>query len=232
MHVGADVPAGLAEAQTQDKVKTNIFGIGFSAGERVTIGCSRKGRIWSRQTSPDLLSWIEWCRQIGAKIQNNAYSEEDILKNSIVPVDIDARPALMPLGIEWPDTFYSRTEDATKVYFGDQRHDFYEVGLELLNRDLVNPIKFRVFTPTASATYAIQFSKTGAEYVPVDKANVSIGVGKRKRTLPEWFQLESPIVRFEQDAFTKDHQLCRPHLVRVAPFDVARIQGWSWAGII
>lgn len=231
MHVGADVPAGLADAQTQNKIKTNIFGSGFSEGERVTIGCSRKGRIWSRQTAPDLLAWIEWCRLVGLKLQNRSFSEEDILKNSIIPTDIENRPDLMPLAIEWPDSFYLRNEDATHVYFGDKQHDFEEIGFELEEPDLLKPIRFRVFSVDQTATYEVHFSKNGASYTPVSNGIVSIGVGRRKKSLPEWFGLEPPIIRFENDSFTKDNQLCKPFQARLAPFDAGKIEAWTWDNV-
>lgn len=228
MHVGADVPAGLADAQTQNKIKTNIFGSGFSDGERVTIGCSRKGRIWSRQTAPDLLAWIEWCRLVGRKIQNRSFSEDEILRNSIIPTDIEVRPELMPLAIEWPDSFYVRNEDATRFYFGDREYDLEEIGFELVDPNLTGPIRFRVFTVDQSATYEVHFAKTGASYAAVSNGIVSIGVGRRKKTLPEWFRLEPPIIRYENDSFTKDNQLCKPFEVRQAPFDAGKIEAWTW----
>ncbi len=231
MHVGLDVPAGLADAQTQNKVKTNIFGSGFSEGEHVTIGCSRKGRIWSRQTAADLLSWIDWCGKIGAKLQNRTFSEEDILKNSIVPMEIETRPDLMPLAIEWPDGFYLRAEDATTIYINDLEYDFDQVGMELVNPDRSGPIKFRVFTNDHTAVYDVNFSKTGASYTPVSGAGISIGVGRRRRPLPDWFRQEAPIIRFEQDSFTKDNQLCRPYQPRLAPFDATQILDWDWDNI-
>lgn len=231
MHVGLDVPAGLADAQTQNKVKTNIFGSGFSEGERTTVGCSRKGRIWSRQTAPDLFTWIEWCRGVGAKLQNASFSEEDILKNSIIPVEIEVRPDLMPLAIEWPDSFYMRTEDATQVYFGDEKYDFDQIGLELIEPDRLKPIRFRVFTNGQSAIYQIHFSKTGASYAPVSNGIVNIGVGRRRRPLPDWFGQEPPIIRYEQDSFTKDNQLCRPYQPRLAPFDGKQIMAWTWENV-
>jgi superfamily II DNA or RNA helicase len=231
MHVGADVPAGLAEAQTQNKIKTNIFGSGFSDGERLTIGCSRKGRIWSRQTAPDLLAWIEWCRHVGLKLQNRTFSEDEILRNSIIPTDIETRPDLMPLAIEWPDSFYVRNEDATHLYFADKQYDFEEIGLELVDPDLAKPIRFRVFAVDQSATYEIQFSKTGASYTAVSNGIVSIGVGRRKKPLAEWFRQEPPIIRFENDSFTKDNQLCKPFQARLSPFDAGKIDAWTWDNV-
>jgi superfamily II DNA or RNA helicase len=228
MHVGLDIPAGLADAQTHNKIKTNVFGSGFSDAERITIGCSRKGRIWSRQVAPDLHAWIEWCNQVGAKLQNRSFSEDDILKHSIIPTEIEERPALMPLSIEWPDSFYLRNEDATAIYFEDEKFDFDRVGLEIANADLTSPVYFRIFSTESSTTYKIEYSREGASYVRVEGPQVSIGVGRRKKSLPDWFRLEPPIIRFENDAFTKDNQLCRPYEVRIVPFESSRMEAWDW----
>jgi hypothetical protein len=73
----------------------------------------------------------------------------------------------------------------------------------------LRPIRFRVFTVDQSATYEVQFSKSGASYTPVSDCIISNGVGRRKKLLPEWFRQEPPIIRFEQDSFTRDNLLCR-----------------------
>jgi len=65
MLVGADIHPGLAEGQTRTKVKTSVFAAGFTAGRHVTVGCSRKGRIWSRRSAAGLHEWVEWCKSIG-----------------------------------------------------------------------------------------------------------------------------------------------------------------------
>jgi hypothetical protein len=65
----------------------------------------------------------------------------------------------------------------------------------------------------------------------VSNGIVSIGVGRRKKSLPEWFGLEPPIIRFENDSFTKDNQLCKPFQARLAPFDAGKIEAWTWDNV-
>jgi superfamily II DNA or RNA helicase len=231
MFVGGDIYSGLADANLANKVKTNVFASGFEGGERVTIGCSRKGRLWSYQIARSLFEWMSWCHDVGSKIADSSISEDDILKNTIVPTDIEERPKLFALAIEWPDSFYARTEDAIHIGFGQSKYSFHEVGLELINPDDSSPIRFRVFTETDSATFEIKYSKTGAEYIPLDQKNVMISVGRKVRTLPEWFHVDPPIVRFENDTFVEDNQLCQPYTSRVVAFDSGRIQAWSWQGV-
>ena len=143
-------------------------------------------------------------------------------------MEIELRPDLMPLAIEWPDSFYLRREDATQIYFGDRVYDFDQVGLQLVNPNRSKPIHFRVYTNDQTAIYQVHFSKAGASYSPVSNGIVSIGVGRRKRPLPDWFRQEPPIIRYEQDSFTKDNQLCRPYQPRIAPFDGSQIMDWTW----
>jgi superfamily II DNA or RNA helicase len=50
-HTGSDVETGISEAQKKNTIKSNLFGVGYEKGEKVSIGCSRKGRIWSRRTN-------------------------------------------------------------------------------------------------------------------------------------------------------------------------------------
>lgn len=231
MHVGADVPAGLADAHTENKVKTNIFGSGFEEGERVTVGCSRKGRIWSRRVADGVAEWVEWCRHLGAKMDDGTFSEEEILKHSIVPEDIEKRPDLMPLAIEWPDFFYAHNNTRIEVRFGRQSYDFEEVGFDLVDPDLVSPIRFRLHAAKASSEYGIRYSKDRADYVRVSGEDIEIVIGRRRRSVPHWFSLHPPIVRFEQDSFTKGNQLCRPYVRIVEPFDRNAIEAWDWSGV-
>jgi len=60
-YAGANVTEGFTDAEAQTKAQTNIFGSGFEDGERVTIGASRKGRVWSYRAAETLKHWVDWC---------------------------------------------------------------------------------------------------------------------------------------------------------------------------
>jgi len=231
MLVGADIHSGLAEAQTQTKVKTNVFASGFQAGQLVTVGCSLKGRIWSRRSADGLLEWVEWCKSIGTQLQDATFSEQNILDNSIVPEDISQRPALVPLAIEWPDGIYERDDALIQIQFDSRKTPLYNVGLELLTHDETSPIQFRIFTEKDSSEYELRYSKAGVDYVLLQGPDVEITIGKRRKLLREWFQGAPPIVRFEHDSFTEDNQFCRPFKLRVAPFSPDWIEAWTWKGV-
>jgi hypothetical protein len=52
-------------------IKNNLFGNGFRAGERVSIGCSTKGKVWSYMTG-NLLEYQEWARHIGKLLEDTS----------------------------------------------------------------------------------------------------------------------------------------------------------------
>lgn len=58
MFVRVDIQDGLSQAQQQGKLKSNTFGRGFELGEKVTVGCSHRGRIWSYRIASDVSQWV------------------------------------------------------------------------------------------------------------------------------------------------------------------------------
>jgi len=103
MFTGSDVQAFLDSSQSHGKEKTHVFGDGFDGKSRVTMGTSKKGRVWSWQEAKDLLEWKKWCVGVGAKLIDSSIEPDSFLQDSMVPEDISGPPALHPLTIEWPD---------------------------------------------------------------------------------------------------------------------------------
>src|SRR5690606_20879100 len=78
----------------RSRSKTNLFGLGYvdvditdDIGRLIgrhpakeTIGCSRKGKFWSYQTSNSFSEWIDWCQALGRKLLNASITPETILR--------------------------------------------------------------------------------------------------------------------------------------------------------
>jgi len=60
MLAGSDVLEGITPAQAGTKTKTNLFALGYEDGERATLGCSLKGRLWSNRVAEDISEWAQW----------------------------------------------------------------------------------------------------------------------------------------------------------------------------
>lgn len=231
MHTGADVGEYFTAAHLETKTKTNLFGRGYEAGDRATIGISTRGRLWSFKKAADLSSWVDWCHYVGDKLLNDRINVDHILRGAIIPVPVTERPSLAPLAIEWPEEFYNRDEELVSVAFGERIVPFYEVGLELVNHERTGPLRFRVFTANEAREYQVQFSEGGPSYTPTGWDEAEILVGKRRRPLSEWFRSETPRILFEQDTLIEDDHL---HVYRPGdkqPYPREKIQAWDWTGV-
>ena len=111
LRTGPDVEAGLSELDKRKSSKANVFGVGYESGEEISIGCSYKGRVWSRRVA-NLKTLTQWCSLVGSKVINKSIDPDQVLRGTLVKVPIDKRPALMPIGISWPHQIYCEPESA------------------------------------------------------------------------------------------------------------------------
>src|SRR5229473_5861593 len=80
--MGSDVGPALLDVQLRRARKSVLSGTGYENGERVTVGASRKGRVWSHQRERvDRL--VEWCKGIGAKLIDTSIDPEEVLKGTL-----------------------------------------------------------------------------------------------------------------------------------------------------
>lgn len=229
MLVGADTTEGLDPAQSANKTKTNIFGHGYENEEKVTIGCSLKGRIWSWQVVDDLSRWVDWCQAVGEKLVDDKINIEAVFGNFVKPEYATVRPKLVPLSIEWPLAFISEQEHKISVAINHQEVLLFDAGIEIVDYTSEQAITFRVFANSESADYTVVFSPEGTYYVPLaDEARIQ--VGRRTRPLSEWFRKYTPKIFFEQDTVMEHDYILRMSR-EVVPFDLEKIEHWDWSGV-
>jgi superfamily II DNA or RNA helicase len=231
MYIGADIREGLSQANLQTKRKSNIFGRGYEAGEKASIGCSAKGRIWSHQIAYDLSEWMAWCHGIGTKLLDERISIQRILEHVIVPTVITQRPPLVPLTIEWSEHFYTMDEQVVVLDVRGDLVPLVDVGLELTGHADTGPLRFRVFTPQKAVEYEIVFGERSVQYRPVDGSEATLRLRRRSLPLSAWLDGEPPIVRFESGAFLIYNNLFELHREGLLPFAADRIVPLDWSGV-
>lgn len=230
MFTGDDIRAFMDASQLHGKEKTHVFGDGFDGASRVTIGASKKGRVWSWQEAKDLLDWKKWCIGVGAKLIDPLIEPDSFLLDSMVPEDIVKPPDLYPLTIEWPDEFYQRSEESIVIDRGTVRAPFFDVGIDLIDPAPGQQIRFSVFTEEFSASYRLKFTETNVVYAP-DGEDLLLRVGRKSFNLSEFFSIAHPIIRYEKDCFSRGDQLLRPRQPRLHVFNSEKIQTWEWKGV-
>ena len=230
MHVGTDIKEGLSRASISGRKKSNLFSRGYENGESVTIGASHKGRIWSHMIADDISEWVDWCHHIGGKLLDETISTDKILEHAIIPEEIQTRPSLVPLMIDWPPYFLVRNDEAIYVEVNKKSVPFYESQLDITTFNDTEPIRFRISIDEEFADYEIVFKGKNIDFLPISKSTAFLSTSSKRASLSEWFQDESPIIRFEDTSIMEFNELFQPKIER-EPYDISKIVSWNWTGV-
>jgi hypothetical protein len=230
MHVGADVYEGFPVAEQQSKSNTNIFVVAYQEGERVTLGAARKGRIWSQQAADSVLEWMQWCRRLGPKLQDDSISLDALFRSFVRPQPLEARPELMPLAIDWPWVAYVGVSDSVKLDIEGMEGLLVDAELVLNEHSEHGPISFEVRVGDVALPY---------EAVVEDGALVHRALGPeahvvRERLEPEalsaYLDREGTTVWFEQEVVIEGSVLYRLQRDQ-PPIELDRLVVLSWDGV-
>ena len=111
----------------------------FSGGEQTSIGAGKRGRVWSNLRLR-VSNFSEWCKQAGEKIANDEIEPEEVLKGTLIPRMVMARPSTVAIGVDWPVQLIDFNESVTAFSFEYISEVFTtHVGLELVEYVSVKP---------------------------------------------------------------------------------------------
>uniref|UniRef100_UPI003A9334CF DEAD/DEAH box helicase n=1 Tax=Marinobacter sp. TaxID=50741 RepID=UPI003A9334CF len=128
MHVGRDINQVISDIEKGNATKSNIFATGFESGERTTVGCSHKGKIWEMNSSP-INYWVEWCKRMSLKLNDNTIDPGDVLKNVM---RVDKIEDQWPEGLffaDWPESIAIENEQKISLYFQGETFNLLDVEL-------------------------------------------------------------------------------------------------------
>lgn len=128
MHVGRDINQVISDIEKGNATKSNIFATGFEDGERTTVGCSHKGKIWEMNSSP-INYWIDWCKRMSVKLNDNTIDPADVLRNVMRVEQINDR---WPEGLfyaDWPESIAIENEQKISLYFQGETFNLLDVEL-------------------------------------------------------------------------------------------------------
>jgi hypothetical protein len=227
---GGAIEDVLTPAQTGTKSKTNVFGRGYESGSKVTIGCSRRGRIWSMKVAGDLSEWVNWVDIVGTKLLDESIDTTEVMKGVIIPKFVTARPReYVPISVDWPEELYQRNEEWIYVIIDGHDVPFFQVELQVDSPSKDGPIGFSLLADGRKVAYRLKFTSGGVTFQSVEDVEAKIKIGNRQWKLSEFFESFSPVVYFDKDSFLEDSHLFtvnRAHHL----FDHSRISSWDWTG--
>ncbi|MCY4404546.1 MAG: DEAD/DEAH box helicase family protein [Candidatus Poribacteria bacterium] len=229
MRAGVDIEPGLTQIQRQRASKSNIFGFGFENGYRTSIGCSYKGRIWSRKKT-NLNSLRKWCSNIGQKVLDDTIDPDEVLKGTLVPRIISQKPDKMPIGIEWPEKIIKEDETTFSFLVDNKELHLYQTDIIIIDPSVNGDIKFALLSENAKIELQLIVSKNNFKFAVIGNKKVMVRKNAYSVDIIEFFYNDPPKIWFvdgsllEGNIYTELNKEYDPYLQE-------DIQTWNWKGI-
>ena len=170
MYAGANVTDGFPAAEEATKVQTNLFTAGFRDGERVTVGVSLKGRVWSYLIARTLLDWVEWCRDTGSRLIDDSIDVAAVKRNFIRPEVLEAWPDEVVLGADWPTELLMSPPISLAVRLENHSVPLTEIDLSAQSElSSSGDVRITLASDVASVQYDIILNKDGMRAQAVDE---------------------------------------------------------------
>jgi hypothetical protein len=230
MLVGTNVTEAFPTAEAQTKTQTNIFAYGFQNGQRVSVGASLKGRIWSHRAADTLMEWVEWCDVMGGQLVDENINIEDVIAGFIQPKDVVERPALVPLALEWSPAMLSRISENLHLQFNGQSWPLIDTDLVITDFSTTGPISFKLVSPHWEANYTLTLGNNKLEFRPV-AAEAMVVTARNTIPLTTFLNQYGLIVIFEKEAIVDPNAILVQPNRDLPPFPVDKLQVLDWSGI-
>lgn len=159
--MGPDVGSRLSEATLETTTKAVLAGVGFEHGGQASIGAGKRGRVWSALRLR-INEFSAWCKHVGAKLVDSNIDPEEVLKGTLIPLLVSARPASVPVGVDWPTEVLDLVESATKISFSDTIEEHLtNVSIELRDYTDTGPLILRIFCDRSEVLVRLNFVNRG-----------------------------------------------------------------------
>lgn len=187
MSVGSDVAEALSIADKQKGEKAFVMGMGFEKGEPVNIGASYKGRVWSKMAG-DIMMFKKWCNSVGDKLINDAIDPNQILRETLIPIQIVTIPDIFPVWIDWDYEMYLSNENKFKFTIDGNVSDLTNTDIRLESPTKGGKLFFSIGTDDKRAKFEIQIFENKVDpnniypdfsIVQDGKENVQVQYGTR-----------------------------------------------------
>lgn len=235
MFAGLDVRDAIDPALQANKRKSNVTGVGYENGQRTSVGCSRKGKIWALNTGT-LAEWRHWCIHLGMKLSNLTTGPDDFLRHTLVPTELQGNlPAEVALLVDWPDQLFEAATFKFNVVCGERSFDFHDCELGLVEWQTGgDSFTFSLRAgEVVTATYRLSVyvqSRDGLKYgiEHIDGPELSIDAFSRRVPAPEFFTNSPPLVRLADGSQLSGEILLKPREALVETYPRESIVSFDW----
>ncbi|GHT34683.1 hypothetical protein FACS189434_11270 [Bacteroidia bacterium] len=236
-YFGKDVQDGITLLEQGTLIKNNIFGVGHKDGEKLSLGCSVKGKIWSYQRG-NLNELTSWCKDVGKVLEDDTIDPNTVLKNTLKVQRISQRPNKMPIAIDWNPDMYMYPENKYGITVNDKRYDLSDSELIVVERTLNESLRFSFDTKDCKIIFELELGKRIIDgqtdffhkIHKITNIDVFISFGNVTQKLEDFFQTSTPIIWFadESQLFQNNYVELRED---VEPIPQDNIIADNWIGV-
>lgn len=232
--MGADVGSRLSETTKRGARKAVLAGLGYEKGSKTSVGAAKRGRVWAAQRLR-VDSFTAWCRHIGSKIVDESIDPEVALKGTLIPRQVDARPSVVAIGVDWPSDVLDLVESMTAVVWPSGTEcRLTDVSLEVVESAVTEPLVLRVFTDERELRVRLELFRvndttTDFRFVYEGTQTASIRRG-RERDLCEYLTEKAPKIWFADGSSLEGNM----HIELVGlpeAYPVEKLDAVDWTGV-
>jgi len=232
MYTGLDIAEAIQPSAQANARKCNLFGIGYENGDSMSVGVSYKGRVWS-MSSGSVPDWLEWCRQIGRKIQDTTIPTDSYLEHTLRPREIAQLPKTELLMVALPASWYNETE-TMRLYEGGKEKPGYAFEIKSFARKSDEAIEMEVgWDGSAAGTLRLAWGKEEGQFSvsQVSGADLSISIKGTWKALAIYLTETPPTLYFIDGSEAHGGRLLESPKTLQPVFDKDRIVAFNWAGV-
>jgi superfamily II DNA or RNA helicase len=231
--MGADIEPALPYVQLRRTRKSVISGSGYEDGSSITVGASRKGRIWShRRDRIDQLA--TWCKKIGKKLLDVSIDPDEVLKGTLEAKTVLSRPEKMPICVDWPEEIYIKPEVIWSVVIDEQEHFLGDLSLEIVSPSLDGALRFAITSEEERAELELELFEVeeipNYRFVACGGRRVQMRRGEHDVDATNFFYYNPPVIWFADGSALEGNQYVELK-TKYPPYDTAKIQAWDWTGV-
>jgi superfamily II DNA or RNA helicase len=234
MYTGADVAEALSLSERAGSVKSNVSGTGWEGGRPITIGCSYKGRVWSREQGP-IPRFVGWSEHIGSKLLDSSIDTKDIIANVLIPTEVTSLPGKEILGADWPIELLGQSEERVLFSKSDREEPMAMFSLNYERADVAGSKVILALVHAEDGVWArlelVIGGTVGFEVLQAGENHVHITVGKLNLPLHDYLSQYPPLVRFVDLTELDGNLLIAPQHLDQIPFPDDRLDPWDWSGV-
>ena len=228
MFAGIDIAQGLSEAQKENCIKSNLFGVGYNGKGKVSIGCSYKGTIWAKWVKT-VDFWIGWCDEIADKILNPNIDVSHVLEGALKPIVIKERPKVVPYRIDWPIELDICCDETVEIELPFKNVPIYMVEIRLLNYNENGNLTFYIGNSDFKEVFELIIEENEFHFIKTKSDDAKIIFKNKSMSLIDFFNEYPPTIKFVDQSTLEGNLLVKLNM-GVTQFNRQNIIKWDWSG--